>query len=527
MSYVPHTDPMPHQKEFFDLFHNAEFFGNLSEQGTGKTKTIIDICAAKFERGEIDGLLVAAPNEGDIPENWVDQVAIHLPPRIPRLCIRVRSQGQRVGEKKLFARMAAGEIKRAAMIIVTINVEAIRKGSTPFMKLLDLLRKNKIHFHIDESTRIASWTAAQTKGAIKLAANAVSRSISTGTLDRGGPFAVFSQMYFLSPNIIGQPSYTAFKAEYCEMLPPENGLVRHIISQRGAKPGSEYEKKLKEIIQLPKRDALGRPVFKNLDQLQKIVAKHTYRKLKSECLNIPPKLYAPTRYVDFTPKQKEIYEQVRTEVIAEFVHERRIVQMTIDMAMKRLLRLQQICGNYYSPDPDPDQPKQPPKRIEKPENNPKIAVIDQIITDAESDARGIIWCRFKPEIYEVIEWLSAKFGAQRVVGYHGDMSAAQQVGARKSFLDRKSPTQWLVGQIKAGIGVDMYTASWEYFYSNSYSLEERLQAEDRGHRQGLLNPLTIFDSQTRGSIESRIIAALRSKKEVSELILGDPPQNWI
>jgi hypothetical protein len=523
--YIFHTEPMAHQSEFFRLYRDAEFFANLSEQGTGKTKSIIDIAGDKFERNLIDGLFIAAPNEGDIPENWLDQIVIHLPPRIPRSCVRYRGSGyMRVGDRKMMEAIVKGTHSQRALRVISTNIEAIRKGSPIFTFLLDWMRKFRVMFVIDEATRISTPGASQTKGALKLGANAAVRAISTGTLTAGGPFNAYAPMEFLSPDILDCPSFTAFKAEYCKMLPPEHGLVRHIIRQ-GARSEAHAEK-LKSIIQLPERDAAGRPIYKNLDQLQKIIAKVSYRRLKADCLDLPPKVYQRL-YTDMTEKQKEIYEQVRTEVVAEFVHEKRVVQMTIDMAMKRLLRLQQIVGNYYSPDPDPDEPRSPPKRIEAPEDNPKIKVLEGIIQDADPSARGIVWCRFTPEINEIVGYLREKYGASAVVEYHGKQSSAQQVMARKSFLDLNSPVRWLIGQIKAGIGVDMYTASWEYFYSNDYSLENRLQAEDRAHRKGLSNSLTIFDSETRGSIESRIISTLRSKKEVSEMILGDPPQNWI
>jgi hypothetical protein len=516
---------MKHQLEFFELFKDAKHFANLSEQGTGKTKTLIDIAGYKFEAGQIDAMFIAAPNEGDVPENWIDQIQLHLPPRIPRACVRYRGTGyMRVADRRLFETTLGMERDQALRVIAT-NIEAIRKGSPIFKYLLDWFRKARVFFIIDESTRIATPSAAQTKGALKLGMNATIKAISTGTMTAGGPFNAYSQCEFLSPEILDQPSFVAFKSQYCKMLPPEHGLVRHII-KKAARSGSHAEM-LKSIIQLPERDREGRPIYKNLDDLHQRIAKVSYRKLKSECLDLPPKVYAPTRYVEFTSKQKEIYEQVRTEVIAEFVHDKRIVQMTIDMAMKRLLRLQQIIGNYYSADPDPDEPKRPPKRIEKSEDNPRLRVIDQIIEEADPEARGIIWCRFTAEIAEIVDYLEDKHGNNRVVEYHGIMSNSAQVASRKAFQDLNSPTRWLVGQIKSGIGVDMYAASWECFYSNDYSLENRLQAEDRAHRHGLKSKLTIFDIQTRNSIDSRIIATLRSKKEISEMILGDPPQNWI
>jgi hypothetical protein len=401
--YIFHTAPMGHQSEFFDLFKDAEYFANLSEQGTGKTKALIDIAGYKFEENQVDGLFVAAPNEGDIPENWIDQIAIHLPPRIPRACVRYRGSGyMRVGDRRLLETTLKLQYSDRIFRVITTNIEAVRKGSPIFKYLIDWFRKARIMFVIDEATRIATPSSAQTKGALKLGMNAVVRAISTGTLTAGGPLNAWAPMTFLSPDVLDEPSFTCHKAQYMKMLPPEHGLVRHIINKTGT--SMAHKEKLKSIIQLPERDAAGRPIYKNLDRLQKLIAKVSYRKLKSECLDLPPKIYAPTRYTEFTPKQKEIYEQVRTEVIAEFVHEKRVVQMTIDMAMKRLLRLQQIAGNYYSPDPDPDEPKSPPRRIEPPGNNPKIKIIDEIIADAEPTARGIIWCRFHPEIGEVVAY---------------------------------------------------------------------------------------------------------------------------
>jgi len=60
------TKPYDHQLEAFNLSCEVESFALLMEQGTGKTKVIIDTAAHLFGLGRIDAVLVVAPN-GQIP----------------------------------------------------------------------------------------------------------------------------------------------------------------------------------------------------------------------------------------------------------------------------------------------------------------------------------------------------------------------------------------------------------------------------------------------------------------------------
>lgn len=538
MKYRPHTKPLNHQVAYHRLARDEEFFANLSEQGTGKTKSAIDEAGYNFEeKHRIDGLLVIAPNEGDIPANWLDQIAAHLPPRIARSTVRAKSQNMKARDRDVFQAITKGEKHffgtEPRLKVITTNVEAIRSGSPIFKALLTWMRRERVMMVVDESTRIGEPGAAQTRAALKLGRNAVLRRLSTGTMTAGGPFKAFSQCLFLSETILGHDSYTAFKAEHCEMLPAENGLVRYIAGKKASgirdpQKRDEFTRKMQSIIQLPKRTPDGALIYRNIDELHKKIAKYSFRVLKDDCLDLPPKIYMPLCYVDLTPKQKEIYEQVRTQVIAEFVHDREIRQMTVDMTIKRLLRLQQIVCNHYTPDPDVDEPKIPPQYIERWEDAPRIKSVLQVIQDAGPDARLIIWCRFHPEIAQIRTALidqCSKWG--EVVEYHGKMTKGCQVESRKRFLDRTTPVRYLVGQIKAGIGVDMYSAWGEYFYSNDWSLENRLQAEDRGHRIGLTNKLPIHDAYARGTVDDRLISTLRQHKEIHEMIMGDNPRNWI
>lgn len=539
--YVFKTPPMKHQRTCFERSWELEYFAVLAEQGTGKTKIVVDTAAALYEAGRIDALIAVGPNEGDVPDNWIDQIAIHLPDRIQRTGIRLHAGPMNRHEKRMVDLIQAGT---DGLDIITTNIEAIRTGSGIFNLLLKLSRKKRVLCVIDESTRIKSRGAAQTKGALKLGANANYRRIMTGLMTTQGPLDAFTQCEFLKPGLLGFDSFTAYRAHYTQMLPPEHGLVRYVAEKKFARvqdPGRRKElvDKVRAVIQLPARNAEGLPIYKNQDELAKKIAAFSFRVLKDDCLDLPPKTYNK-RYVDLTPKQEEIYRQVKNELIAEFVHDGRVVTMTTQLKITRLLRLQQVVCNHYAPDPDPDADlKTPPQAIEpltiiykkgkaivKTENT-RLHALQGILDEASPDTRGIIWCRHHPEIAEVTRYLRAVYGDKAVVELHGKIKGEARIEARKRFQDRSTPVRWLVGQVRSGIGIDLYEGSLAVYYSNDYSLENRLQSEDREHRKGQTRKVTIYDIEARHTLDRKIIEILRSKKEVADVIMGDHPKDWI
>lgn len=550
--YAFRTPPFKHQRKVFGLSRDAKYFALLMEQGTGKSKVGVDTAAYLYEKGLIDAVVVAAPNEGDVPDNWLDQFDTHCPERVKYEIVRARSS-MRVKDKALFTFITTNQ-RLQKLRIVTINIEAIRAGTPIFNQLLVFMRTYRVLFIIDESTRIKNHSSAQTKGAMKLGNNAPYRRIATGTAITNGPLDAYSQFKFLDSSILGHDHFSTFKAHYCQLLPPNNGLVRYTANkmtkgkleqwQRLAKDATDpqvkaqYEAKIAgivSIIQIPKRNALGEIQYRNQEELHDRIQPFSFRVLKSECMDLPPKLYQK-RHVDLTPKQREIYDQVKTKVVAEFVKDRELHRITSALAITRLLRLQQVVCNHFSPDPDPDDPKIEPRRIEPftrdkkgkiTINNPRMLATIGIIEEASDTAKGIIWCRHHPEITELVETLAAKYGADKVVQLHGKVSPEARTVMRKRFQDKRDPSRWLIGQVRSGIGIDLFAASWEAFYSNDYSLENRLQAEDRPHRYGQTESVTVFDIIARDTLDPRIVNLLRFKKNIAEVILGDDPITWI
>jgi len=59
------------------------------------------------------------------------------------------------------------------------------------------------------------------------------------------------------------------------------------------------------------------------------------------------------------------------------------------------------------------------------------------------------------------------------------------------------------------------------FYSNSYDLELRVQAEDRIHRIGQKHSCTYVDLVSEGTVDEQILRNLLNKVKISNEVLGE------
>jgi SNF2 family DNA or RNA helicase len=54
-----------------------------------------------------------------------------------------------------------------------------------------------------------------------------------------------------------------------------------------------------------------------------------------------------------------------------------------------------------------------------------------------------------------------------------------------------------------------------------------MQSEDRAHRSGQTKSVTYVDLVCRGTVEEKIVAALRKKIDIAATIMGDGYRTWL
>lgn len=478
MTYTFKTRPYEHQKTALKRALGRAGYAYLMEMGSGKTKVIIDEMGVYHDSGQISCAIIVAPK--GVYRNWVRELKIHCGVDYVAEFWEAGGGGkakQVTLDKHLLPR-SDGKLR-----ILLINLEALSQHGGVAEKYVTAFAKSgRCYIAVDESTGIKNPTATRTKNVIKLGQKCVFRRIATGSPTPNSPLDLYSQFEFLGPGLLGSTSYFNFRA-------------RHAVMQQKEFGGREVQ------------IVVG---YRNEAQLAGLVEQHSYRVLKEQCMDLPPKVYRMVE-VDLTDQQKRIYRQLRDEAFAEldgggFV--------SSQQAITTLLRLQQVlCGHVGDADGN----------VRPVESNRTDVLMQEL--EGVSGA-CIVWSRFRFEIADIVEQLRKNYGEMSVAQFHGGNTTTREAEAQR-FLDSDKCRFMVSTQQSGGFGNTWLKGTNTFYVSNSFSLEHRLQSEDRPHRGGQTQKCTYTDLCAVGTVDEKLISALRAKINISETIMGDNPREWL
>lgn len=492
MSYEFKTKPFSHQQRVFEETRDLPAYGLLWEQGTGKTKPTIDTAGYLYEQGKIDAVLLVAPS--GVHRNWVtDEIPTHLPDRLQSVsrCMYWRTPRSRTLWHQDEFKQLLGH-KGLAWLCIGYDGFMSEIGKNSVWKFLS---RRRCLYILDESHHVKTPKAKRTRSIVRSGHYAPYRRILTGT-PADKPFDIYSQLRFLDPDLWARrhmATFAAFKQHYGEWFTAAE--AREVT---GYDPG--YDKLLR---------------YKNLEELNEILQGMSDRVLKEDVLDLPPKLYTK-RYFDMHPRQQRMYSELHRELELE-LESGAIVDGTL--AIVRLLRLQQIACGYVVADA-----AEPVEKIGP--NNPRL---DLLVEECEViPHQAIIWCRFRHDVDQIVDALGAS-----AVRYDGAID--EEEAARSKEIFNAGDAQWLVANpAKGAEGLTLNGAKTSIFYSNSFKLLERLQAEDRNHRIGqdgaqhdIGHGVLYMDLCANGTVDEKILQALRDKFDIASQITGDELRAWI
>ena len=509
MNYQYKTKPFKHQRETFERSRDLEAFALFLEQGTGKSKIIIDNAAYLWAQLKIDCLIVVAPK--GVHQNWPDnELPLHMPDWVQTDCFtwdsaKSKNKGFQRDLKKFF------EPPVDTFKCFFINIDAIQtKAGLEALKYL--LRFRKCLLALDESQTIKSPSAKRSKLMIELGPLAVYRRDLTGTPITQGPLDIYTQMEFLDPEILGFGSFYSFRARYADLYNDVNWQTCPFKKDGQLPCRRDVSKCLAHRPKCKRYETIQ--AYKNLEELTQKLEPYSVRITKDDCLDLPPKLYQKA-YVELSKEQRTLYETLKTELIAEFEGK----EVSAALMLTRMLRLQQITGGFFPTDEDGDPIVIP--------SSQRFAVLASLLEDIPHNRKVIIWARFTAEIKHIEQLIIDAFGKESVVTYYGATSAKDRMENVNRFqLDPN--TRFFVGNAKAGgRGLTLHAATTMIYYSNDFSLETRLQSEDRAHRIGQNHAVTYIDLIAKNTLDARIVRALRNKKTIADQITGDNIKEWL
>ena len=221
----------------------------------------------------------------------------------------------------------------------------------------------------------------------------------------------------------------------------------------------------------------------------------------------PDKTYVQ-REVELSPEQKRLYTQMKKELRVATGDQ----ELSVKNALEKALRLQQIVGGHVAY--LDEQEMAVTAAIDGP--NPKVAELLDMMEEIPGSV--VIWCAFVPEILMVAAALRKAYGDEQVVELHGAIDEAER-DRNVNVLFQSGTARFLVANASVGgMGLSMYKADTEVFFSNSFNYTDREQAEARAFAPGKPQGTLIVDLIATGTIDEHIHRALTAKKSMSEYI---------
>lgn len=461
-----------HQIIGTNLIVKEPAFALLDEMGLGKTKQIIDAGQILFSQKVIDKVLVISP--AAVRSVWFDSDLGELAKHLHTSCtvIEFHDQIRRWGKDGL------------KWVITNYEYVRINAHLEVLLKFCD----KKTMLVIDESSAIKSHKTLQTKACIKIRRMCGRVVLLNGTPITLNPGDMFSQCYVMDPKILDCETYYHFRSRYAIM------------------GGWRY----KQIVQ-----------WRNLDEMQRRIKPYAIRRLKSECLDLPPKLDSIVFTVPLSLKTWNIYKEMKNEMIAW------LDEQTVSVARQavvKVMRLAQItCGFLGGLEEGTREIGQEKLQFFMKWLNEQL--------ELDPNLKLLVWCRFRAELSRLRDMSVFANHGIKLGTIRGGQKVSERAEAVRLLDPRTVPDGPVVviGSPQAGgLGLNLTAAHTVFYMSNDHSLKSRLQSADRVHRPGQTYPVSYFDLEATGpkgekTVDHLILKALQKKEELAQWTI----QAWV
>ena len=455
LDYAFKTQPFQHQIEGveYGLNHDCWLLGD--EQGLGKTKQVIDIAMARKSEGK-HCLIVCGVN--GLKWNWVNEIQTHsdetgyiLGQRVQRGKIVIGGNKDKLEDVK--------RLKDISSYFIITNVESLRDNMIADA-LAKLCTSGDIEMvAIDEIHKCKNPSSQQGKGILKLQPKY--RIAMTGTPLMNQPLDLYIILRWLGYE---RHAFYAFKKHICIM---------------GGYGGYEV---------------IG---YKNLDELQEQLNEIMLRRLKEDVLDLPEKLYV-NEYIEMTPKQEQIYNEVSAEIRAN------IDQIKAsNNPLAELLRMRQATGYTGI-------------LSSKIKESAKLDRMEEIVEEATSNGKKVVifsnWTQMTTPIRERLK----QYKPAVITGEIKDNERQEMVRRFQEDADCKV----IIGTTGAmGTGITLTAGTVEIFMDEPWNKANKEQAEDRCHRVGTSENVTVYTLMCKNTIDEKVHDIVERKGAMSDAIV--------
>ena len=446
------------------------------EQGCGKTLTAIAVIGRGFLDGHIQRALIIAPLS--VVPVWQQEFAEYADFPFE---VRILS-GKQKNKEKVFTNPWPKNVCQIIIVNYELVWRMIPKKNKRWRYDQSIFAKQWPPDIVvaDESQRIKSVSAQQSKGLHLLGANVPYRMILTGTPVTGSPLDFFSQYKFLDRRVFGD-SFALFRNRYA-------------ITETKSFGGNKFQA------------VIG---FQNKDELVRKAHSIAYRVTKEEALDLPEQVDQKL-FCTLEPEANTYYQEMLRNQITEIENAGEVVAQNV---LTKLLRLQQMTGGFVTQDDGTIQ------QVSKAKMNLLSETLDDLLF---ADKKVVIFARFIPEITAICRQLDKLIGADAYRFIVGEIPTAERGIAVKEFQNDPKIKVFIAQIQTAGLGITLTAADTDIFYSSDFSYANHDQCKARLHRIGQKNNVTHIHLLARGTIDEKVYDVLQNKKDIAR----DVVDNW-
>jgi len=236
--------------------------------------------------------------------------------------------------------------------------------------------------------------------------------------------------------------------------------------------------------------------YKNLDELTDMLDTMMLRRLKEDVLDLPEKTRINV-YLDMGKEQTEIYNGEYKSIDATKIR-------MSNNPLAELIRLRQATGN-------------PSILCPSIKENVKFDRLDADVEDAVANGRKvIIFSNWTQVVNPAFARLSKKYKGVMITGDTKDNERQANVEA----FQNDPNVHFIIGTIGAmGTGLTLTAGSLLIFLDEPWNMALKEQAEDRGHRIGQTNRLTVLTYLCKNTIDERINSLVERKGQIADIIV--------
>lgn len=246
------TELYPYQHKAVDKLSKIKVGALYMEQGTGKTRTALELINDRLTASKVNAVLWMCPCS--VKNNLKEDIIRHLGGIPDNLIIK--------------------------------GIESLSNSDRLYLQLLEMVKQYKTYLIVDESNLVKNKFATRTDRIIDIAANCTYKLILNGTPISRNEADLFAQWYILDWRILGYKSYYSFAANHLE--------YKEVRMPNGRKA---------------KTDQVVRVL--NTDYLVEKIEPYSYQIKKSEALLDLPQKHYDTVSFSMTDRQWDLYRETK------------------------------------------------------------------------------------------------------------------------------------------------------------------------------------------------------------------------